>query len=526
MAHKAKASRHKRWSSNSSGLWITARKVAQYAALFSFVVLFVWSRRGGWPANLVNIPMRLDPLLVLSHLLASRAFLISSLLALIVLILTLIFGRAWCGWLCPLGTILDLLPLRSQQNLSKNTRKPGESWRSIKYVLLLAILIAALFGNLTLLVFDPLTIVFRTLTVSLWPALDQVITAIETSLYRLPFFSRPISTFDAWVRPEILPPDPSYYRETLIFGVIFFGVIALNLFAPRFWCRYLCPLGALLGLISKLALFRHEVSQECKGCALCTQSCPTGTIDPSRNYASDPSECTMCLDCLEVCPRSAIVFTPRFSLAEWREYDPGRRQALATMGLTITALALFRSQAHIKTEHPYQLRPPGARENNLLSKCVRCAECMRACPTSALQPAVTESGLEGLWTPLLIPRLGYCDYSCNACGQVCPVQAIPPLDLGTKRAQVIGSAYIDRDRCIAWADHRDCIVCEEMCPIPDKAIYLEPVQFSASDGTQDIVQLPYVDREKCIGCGICEYKCPVNGEAAIQVFIPNAGVPF
>jgi NAD-dependent dihydropyrimidine dehydrogenase PreA subunit len=135
---------------------------------------------------------------------------------------------------------------------------------------------------------------------------------------------------------------------------------------------------------------------------------------------------------------------------------------------------------------------------------------MRACPTGALQPALFEAGLEGLWTPVLLPRIGYCDYSCNACGQVCPVAAIPPLLLDDKRLKVIGKAYIDTNRCIAWADHRDCIVCEEMCPLPEKAITL--VEHADSPA-----RLPVVNRERCIGCGICEYKCPLN-QAAIQVY--------
>jgi NAD-dependent dihydropyrimidine dehydrogenase PreA subunit len=148
---------------------------------------------------------------------------------------------------------------------------------------------------------------------------------------------------------------------------------------------------------------------------------------------------------------------------------------------------------------------------------------MRACPTSALQPAVAEAGLEGLWTPLLAPRLGYCDYSCNACGQACPVQAIPPLGLEDKREQVIGLAYIDQDRCIPWADNQDCIVCEEMCPVPDKAITLEQVEVGNADGELVMVQRPHVIRERCVGCGICEYKCPLENPAAIRIYAPAPG---
>jgi len=195
----------------------------------------------------------------------------------------------------------------------------------------------------------------------------------------------------------------------------------------------------------------------------------------------------------------------------------------------VAGIALLRSDWLAQRQPSHLLRPPGVRDANpdlvAFTKCVRCGECMRACPTAALQPALTEAGVAGVWTPVLVPRIGYCDYSCNACGQVCPVQAIPPLSLEQKRQQVVGKAYIDQGRCIAWADHRDCIVCEEMCPLPGKAIWLKEELVKDIEDSSSPVKLPQVDRELCIGCGICEYKCPVNGEAAIRVFVPEAGAP-
>jgi NAD-dependent dihydropyrimidine dehydrogenase PreA subunit len=131
------------------------------------------------------------------------------------------------------------------------------------------------------------------------------------------------------------------------------------------------------------------------------------------------------------------------------------------------------------------------------------------------------AGWGGAWTPVLVARLGHCDYSCTACGQVCPTGAIPLLDLETKRQTLIGQAYIDRDRCIPWADARTCLVCEEMCPLPEKAIKLEDVRVTGADGEETEIRRPYVVRERCIGCGICENRCPLPGEAAIRVLAPG-----
>jgi len=168
---------------------------------------------------------------------------------------------------------------------------------------------------------------------------------------------------------------------------------------------------------------------------------------------------------------------------------------------------------------PKLLRPPGVINDQLLASCIRCGECSTVCPTNAIQLAVTEAGVEGFWTPILVPRIGYCDYSFNACGQVCPVEAIPPLSLENKRKQVIGKAQIDQNRCLPWAEGEDCIVCEEMCPIPDKAILLEETQIMTSEGEEKTILRPVVIRKLCNGCGICENKCPVSGEAAIQVHL-------
>ncbi|HID75889.1 MAG TPA: 4Fe-4S dicluster domain-containing protein, partial [Planctomycetaceae bacterium] len=160
-------------------------------------------------------------------------------------------------------------------------------------------------------------------------------------------------------------------------------------------------------------------------------------------------------------------------------------------------------------------------EREFLQRCTGCGLCMRICPTGALQPAVGEAGLEGLWTPRLVPQIGYCDYECNLCGQVCPSQAIELLSVEAKQATKIGLAAFDKTRCLPYAYGRECIVCEEHCPVPDKAIYTVEVEVVDHEGNRKVIGQPRVDPERCIGCGICENKCVFRDRPAIRVFSAN-----
>jgi polyferredoxin len=503
--------------------WVRLRQIVQYLFLALFLYLFVITVKDRWSPLPVDLFYRLDPLAAISASLAGRAIPTKLLWALITLVATLILGRVWCGWVCPMGTVLDLFSFRRAQG---NAIRVSPRWRQVKYFLLFAVLISALFASLTLLILDPITILTRTLATVAMPALNYAFTAVEFGLYGFRPLQAPLAWLDTTLRGTILPatsgefPYPLYQLNVLL-ALLFIGIVSLNLLTNRFWCLYLCPLGALLGLLSKVSWLRRVVGPGCNQCRRCGGECTMGTIEPERGFASDPGECIVCLACLGTCPQESVAFKGQWGLAEWRSYDPSRRQLLASLATSVGGLALLRTSPIARHEHPYAVRPPGARENGLLAKCIRCGKCMKVCPTAGLQPSLSESGLEGLWTPVLVSRLGYCDYSCNACGQVCPSEAIPELTLEEKRQTVIGLAYIDQDRCIPWADNVDCIVCEEMCPVPDKAVKLDEVEVLNAQGEAVVVKRPRVVRDLCIGCGICEYECPLNGEAAIRVYVPN-----
>ena len=198
----------------------------------------------------------------------------------------------------------------------------------------------------------------------------------------------------------------------------------------------------------------------------------------------------------------------------------GRRNVLTagTLGVGAACLSRVHPQASDRVFNPALIRPPGAvEEQEFLSRCIRCGECMKVCPTNAIQPANLEAGIEGMWSPVLNMNVGYCEFDCTLCGQVCPTGAIRELSLEEKHKIKIGQSFVDKNRCLPYASARPCIVCEEHCPTPTKAIWVEDIEVTNESGRKVLVQQPHVDPELCVGCGICQNKCPIKDKSGIYV---------
>jgi MauM/NapG family ferredoxin protein len=505
-----------------------ARRAVQILTLAVFVYLLFAGLQRLQPLPFANVFFRFDPLAGLATMLAARTWLAPFGLALITLGLTVLVGRYWCGWICPMGTVLGWVRLRRSR---RPVRVPA-GLRRVKYVLLGAIVVLAAFGNLSLLILDPVALLTRTMTTAVIPgfvfAVDELARAGMT-------WGPSVSAVE-WVeetfRGPVLPMSRPRYDQGLALFLVFLAIVLLGLLAERFWCRYLCPLGALLGLVAKVQVLRPVASEGCGACGACASACRMDAIEvwsrAGGENAGSPgsarvvsSECTMCLDCLAACPKPGGMKLGVAGPGPWVEYDPGRREVVVAAAAGVGAALLLGSGLAGASPRRRVVRPPGALdEQAFLSRCLRCSECMKACPTSGLQPALVEAGLESLWTPALKSRLGYCDFACAACGQVCPSGAIPPLTLEGKRRQVIGLAVIDEKRCLPYAEGTPCIVCEEMCPVPEKAVVLEEVIVTREDGRRERLARPRVVASRCIGCGICEYKCPLDGRSAIVVVPP------
>ena len=457
---------------------VTTRRISQ----FFFLVLFLWFAAAatlgdkwwqlrGWP---VNWFLQLDPLVGIGTFITTRTFYSGLIWCIATIVFTIIIGRFFCGWLCPFGTIHQFVGFLGKRNKPTPKKAKLNAYRraqSLKYVILTFLLTAAamdvLFGSaifsasLQTGLLDPIPLLHRSVNLVLLPLLDE------------PLFK--------------LSPDQRYYETSWFIGSTFLLLIFLNLAIPRFYCRFICPLGALFGVLSRFSLWRiGQKAGGCTNCKLCEKDCE-GACEPSASIRI--SECVLCMNCLHTCPHDLITFSTALSeTGEIVSPDIQRRELISAALSGVLLIPSIRIGGGLGPNwNPALIRPPGSLDEvEFLARCIKCGQCMRVCPTNIIQPAGFQAGIEGIWTPALNFRIGSsgCQQNCIACGNICPTAAIRPISLEEKLGKKdfkdkgpikIGTAFVDRNRCLPWAMKTPCIVCQENCPVSPKAIYTEDV---------------------------------------------------
>jgi MauM/NapG family ferredoxin protein len=503
----------------SGRTWVTLRRTVQLLFLGLFVWLFLKAAYAGqetlaWPVDLF---FRFDPLVLTAHLLSFSPLVAGLFWSLSMVVLTFILGRFFCGWVCPLGTTLD--GVRRLLFSPRPDRGVAARWRRGKYYLLLGLLVSALFSLNLVGLFDPLSLLHRSLAIVFYPAFGYGVDKAGLALYRLgppvTYGSEPLYQF---FKATVLPFRPLVYLLPFLTLVLFALVVAAERVDQRFWCRALCPLGAFYGLIARFSRLRRRPTALCPDCGDCTELCKMTAFAPGEPARHLTAECQLCLRCLEACQKEDRVSFTWTSKAPRAPLDLGRRQVVTALVTGAAAVPLVRLGSLAMRPDEFLVRPPGAQnESEFLSRCIRCGQCLKVCLTNGLQPVLWEAGLEGLYTPRLVPRMGYCSFTCNLCGQVCPTGAIPRLKLDVKQATALGTASINRSRCIPYTEGTDCLVCEEHCPVSPKAITFVEQEVVNIQGERVKIKLPMVNQDRCIGCGHCENVCPVGGAAAVRV---------
>ncbi len=439
---------------------VTVRRISQ--GFFFLLLLWLavvatvgtsWWQLRGWPINWL---LELAPLTAVATLLATGTLYGSLLWALVAIILTAFLGRFFCGFVCPVGAMnqcLGWLSRRGHDPLERVAANRFAGAQALKYYFLFFLLLLAFMGTVQTGLIDPLPLIYRSINLAILPLVDARLNG------------------------------PRFYVSVWLLGLIFLTVAALNLLRPRFFCRYLCPLGAFFGLLASLSPWRlgKQEAGKCGDCRLCEEFCE-GACRPSAAIIT--GECVLCLNCLDRCPAGRITFANRPSAAGEQGLPDLSRRGLILAGTGLLMAPLWqRGGLSGDNRDPLLLRPPGAlEEDRFLARCIRCGQCMRVCPANIIQPALLEAGIQGLWSPVINYRLGRsgCQPTCIACGQVCPTAAIRPLSVPEKLGVAdfadqgpvrIGTAFIDRGRCLPWAMERPCLVCQEVCPVSPKAIF-------------------------------------------------------
>lgn len=442
----------------------------------------------------------IDPLVSLSTAIASRSWVWSLSCAGIILAACVLVPRGFCGYLCPLGTLIDLFDWAVGKRVTRFQVSGDGWWVHIKYYLLLGIVVAAFCGVLLSGLFSAIPVITRGLLFTLSP----LQTGAATGWHQV-------------------PPLGAGHVLSL---VLFCGVLGLGFLRPRFWCKYVCPSGAVFSLGNLFRASERKVESSCIHCNKCVEICPFDAIKP--DFTTRTSDCTFCQSCGGVCPTHAIKFTDRWEVHGLKEENdpPAKETALGRRGFLSASVGTASGLlggilagtgtrafgARLDGDGPRPVRPPGSvPEAEFLQMCIRCGECFQSCPSDVLQPLGFEQGLEGLWTPQVVADWAGCASSCNACGQVCPTGAIRALPLEEKRHARMGLAWINESTCLPFHGEA-CQLCVDECT----AAGYDALEFIAVGTEVDEAGLPIEGTgtlapllipEKCVGCGLCQTRC-------------------
>ena len=466
-------------------------------------VVFAWLLLGSMTLFFLGVlPSPGTKLQLIPALLAANALSLLTILA-----LTVLFGRVYCSFLCPLGIMQDVVIwLRLKLKGSKTLFCYSPEWLKLRYVILAALALAFILGLSTLpMLLDPYSIYGRIvvhLLTPVWQASANVLAV---------FFDK----FGLY----IVEKYDMYWQGIMamsVSAVCFLGISFLAWRHGRLYCNTLCPAGTILGTLSRFSLFKISLDvDKCVECGLCSRRCKAGCLDV-KNRKVDSSRCVNCFDCIELCPQQAIGFkiaakktvSPRDNVrsAENPGDKPGisRRKFLTTSAVAVAAVgtAIMKTQGAAVTSAQWDspVSPPGAQSReHFNANCTACHLCIGKCPNQVLKPAAFEYGFAGIMQPVMDFKRGYCEYDCNRCGKVCPNHAIQPLMLGVKQKTRIGYAVYKQKQCVVMTDGVHCGNCAVHCPT--QAITMQKYNDR---------EIPLVDRSVCIGCGSCEYHCPAN----------------
>jgi len=470
----------------------------------------------------VSLLLRMDPLVLTVVSGGMRMSITILLLGFVTMGVSFLLGRVFCGWVCPLGAIFDAYGFILKR-LKVNFEGPSPTWFRFKYYLLLAILILAALGAVSpLMGFDPIVLLTRTAAAVLNP------------------FWRKKSEFFWSVGGSV--GTHGYFIDTLTL-VLFLGIMSATTRLSRVWCRVACPLGAYLAVSSRHSVLRRETS-ECVHCNICSAHCPTGAISFENPEVYNESECIKCFACSQECPVDANYFTLKsplpVSTAAYAPVSLERRQIFATAAMAIIASPALSLAAGEPKSTKSLIRPPMSREeHDFLSSCIRCGECMKACPTGILKPAGFEHGLRALWSPVMVATEGACQQGCNACSVACPTDAILKYDIQDKYKYKAGTAVFNSSQCISYTEDKFCSECVRVCPTNAIEVHKGWVP-QAADGSpanhgsevpapagQSPTRPYHVNFDRCVGCGACENACNqiVFGEPAMITTSYGRAIP-